>query len=112
MNEEQLKNIVKKSAVTTRPDFTDRVLSKIESAPVQRPTVRRWSLRTLIIGFCVVVILSGVLLLQLTQLQITALAVSSAFRPAIPLLWAFAVLVGFNYVLTVQKYYKRTGLDE
>ena len=112
MNEEQLKNIIKKSAVTTRPDFTDRVLSKIETAPIQRPAVKRWSLRTLLIGFCVVVILSGILLLRLSQSQFTAFAVSSAFRPAVPVLWAFAVLVGFNYVLTVQRYYKRMVLDE
>lgn len=112
MKEEHLKNIIKKSEVKTSSDFTDLLLSKIEAAPVQRPTVQRWSLRTLLIGFCVVVVLSGLLLLQLTQLQGEVFAIPSAFRPAIPLLWAFAVLVGFNYVLTVQKYHKGIGLHE
>lgn len=100
MKENDIKNIVEKSEVKTKADFTDNLMAQLEAERVERATsIKFWSLHHIIIGFVLVALVSGFLFYGLTKSYIPQ------FNPIVPLLWALMVLLGLNYVLGLSKQY-------
>lgn len=97
MKENEIKNIVEKSEVKTKADFTDNVLAKLEAEGSARPSVKFWSLHQIILGFFLFTVISGFLFWSLSKHYI------SEFNPMVPLLWALLSLLGLNFVLDLSK---------
>ncbi len=98
MNESDIKKLLKKSEINTTSDFTDKLMSKIQRKAVYEEPVNFWSLRRIIMGFLVVTLVSGFLVYKISQFYVSTDGV------AIPFVWSLLLLLGLNYLLSVNSY--------
>ncbi|MDC6390473.1 hypothetical protein PP182_17420 [Maribacter sp. PR1] len=97
MKEEDYKAIIGKSEVNTNVDFTDKLMSKIESRTQLEKQVEFWSVRQIAVGFVLIAVISGFLSYNISVLFVIK---SSA---AIPLLWSLILLLGLSYLLSINR---------
>ncbi|WP_203293531.1 hypothetical protein [Luteirhabdus pelagi] len=97
MKKDVLKELIKKSELKTRTDFTDSLISKLDAQhPVKKP-VTFWSIGNIVIGFAVLAIISGFLVYSSSK------AFLSMGGVAIPFIWSFLLLSGMSYLLSINK---------
>ncbi|TYP74403.1 hypothetical protein [Aquimarina intermedia] len=100
MKDKDIKKLIEKSEVATSVDFTDKVMQKIEAQNVLPSSITIWSLRQIIVGFILVTVISIYLIHHFLGLKILAGNI------AVPFFWTLLLLMGLNYLLTINRYKK------
>jgi len=104
MNEKDIKKLIEKSKVNTRFNFTDRLMQKIETQNSLQTSITFWSFRQIVIGFILVAVISGYLIYKILGLNI------STGNAAVPFVWSLILLLGLNYLLSINNYKSFTNL--
>jgi hypothetical protein len=97
MKEEAIRKIVQKSELKTSFQFTENLIQKIEFQKSKSLSVSFWSLKQIIIGFTLFVIVSGCLLFMLKRFT------GEPSPVIIPFFWALFLLLGLNHLLLIFK---------
>ena len=104
MKEKDIKKIIVKSELKTNADFTNNLMAQIKGVQPQRYPIKLWTLKHLTIGFIVLTATSGFLLYTISnKFSFTG----SAF---VPLIWSLVLLLGFSYLLSMNKVLRYTGI--
>lgn len=98
MKEKDIKKIIEKSKVKTSLDFTDKLMAEVENDTPQQVTIKFWSLNQIAIGFVLVAVISGFLVFKVSDIPLFNGSI------AIPFIWSLILLLGLNYILSLNAY--------
>lgn len=104
MNEETIKKIIQESEVVTSPDFTDKLITRIELEGESTQKVPRWNYKK---TFFILVLIMAVILATVYLLQVggTSTRANSTVLPLVGL--AFIFLYTINHLLLLKGNYKK-----
>jgi hypothetical protein len=104
MNEKDIKKLIEKSEVNTSFNFTNKLMKEIETQNSLQTTITFWSVRQIVIGFVLVAVISSYLIYKVLELKI------STGNVAVPFVWSLILLLGLNYLLSINNYKPITRL--
>jgi len=105
MNEKDIKKLIEKSKVNTSFNFTDKLMQEIETQDFLQTTIVFWSVRQIVIGFILVAVISSYLIYKILELKI------STGNVAVPFVWSLILLLGLNFLLSINNHKPITRLE-